>query len=274
MSSNPPSSNYAQTKYDAAGYSTTGTGREPSSSSGYYNIDYPFPAPNPANTTTYYAAPNITTSNTGYESYDYAPYTTSYYYQYPTTTGTSTTSTPTVLEAPPTLTTSIHSSLTHLKTVNPPISVPNHSNKDLTHTLNYNDLGKQTGAAQKKKQKTIVRAAGGEVWEDPTLLEWDTNDFRLFCGDLGNEVTDDVLYKAFGKYPSLQKAKVVRDKRTGKSKGYGFVSFKDADEFVKAWKEMNGKYVGNRPIKLRKSTWKDRNIEARIFHLWVIIANP
>nr|CAG8586301.1 14509_t:CDS:2 [Entrophospora candida] len=76
------------------------------------------------------------------------------------------------------------------------------------------------------KQKTIVRAAGGEVWEDSTLLEWDSNDFRLFCGDLGNE-------------------------------------FKDADEFVKAWKEMNGKYVGNRPIKLRKSNWKDRNFDAK-----------
>ncbi|CAJ0646263.1 3524_t:CDS:2, partial [Entrophospora sp. SA101] len=89
------------------------------------------------------------------------------------------------------------------------------------------------------KQKPIIRAAGGEVWEDSTLLEWDSNDYRLFCGDLGNEVTDDMLYKAFSKYSSIQKAKVIRDKRTGKSKGYGFVSFKDADEFVKAWKEMN-----------------------------------
>ncbi|RIB13076.1 hypothetical protein C2G38_1975562 [Gigaspora rosea] len=118
-------------------------------------------------------------------------------------------------------------------------------------------------STSKKKPKTIIRAAGGEVWEDPTLLEWDINDFRLFCGDLGNEVTDDILYKAFSKYPSIQKAKVIRDKRTNKSKGYGFVSFKDADEFVKAWKEMNGKYVGNRPIKLRKSTWKERNIDVK-----------
>jgi RNA recognition motif-containing protein len=127
--------------------------------------------------------------------------------------------------------------------------------------LGMNSSNKQQSS--KKKQKTIIRAAGGEVWEDPTLLEWDLNDFRLFCGDLGNEVTDDVLYKAFSKYSSIQKAKVIRDKRTGKSKGYGFVSFKDADEFVKAWKEMNGKYVGNRPIKLRKSTWKDRNIDVK-----------
>ena len=31
-------------------------------------------------------------------------------------------------------------------------------------------------------------------------------------------------------------------------------------DFVRACREMDGKYVGSRPIKLRKSVWKDRNI--------------
>ena len=47
----------------------------------------------------------------------------------------------------------------------------------------------------------------------------------------------------------------------GKTKGYGFVSFRDPEDFIKAMREMNGKYVGNRPIKLRKSSWKDRQVE-------------
>lgn len=93
----------------------------------------------------------------------------------------------------------------------------------------------------KKKKKAVVRSAAGEVWEDPTLQEWDDNDFRLFAGDLGNEVTDELLFKAFSKYPSLQRTRVVRDKRTGKTRGYGFLSFKDPNDFVKAWREMNGK---------------------------------
>ncbi|XP_021738056.1 RNA-binding protein 42-like [Chenopodium quinoa] len=108
------------------------------------------------------------------------------------------------------------------------------------------------------KKKAVPRRAAGQAWEDPTLAEWPENDYRLFCGDLGNEVNDDVLSKAFSRFPSFNMAKVVRDKRTGKTKGYGFVSFANPTDLAAALKEMNGKYVGNRPIKLRKSNWKER----------------
>ncbi|KAI4877303.1 hypothetical protein NFI96_024499, partial [Prochilodus magdalenae] len=114
---------------------------------------------------------------------------------------------------------------------------------------------------KQEKVKKCIRTAAGTTWEDSSLSEWDTDDFRIFCGDLGNEVNDDILARAFSRYPSFLKAKVVRDKRTGKTKGYGFVSFKDPNDYVRAMREMNGKYVGSRPIKLRKSTWKDRNID-------------
>lgn len=75
-------------------------------------------------------------------------------------------------------------------------------------------------------------------------------------GDLAPEVSDDGLAAAFSKWPSFVKARVVRDKVTTKSKGYGFVSYKDPEDFMKAWKEMNGKYVGSRPIKISKATTK------------------
>jgi hypothetical protein len=67
-----------------------------------------------------------------------------------------------------------------------------------------------------------------------------SDDFRIFCGDLGNDVTDEILTRAFSKYQSFLKAKVVRDKRSNKTKGFGFVSFKDPQDFIKAMKEMNG----------------------------------
>ncbi|PIA45408.1 hypothetical protein AQUCO_01700745v1 [Aquilegia coerulea] len=108
------------------------------------------------------------------------------------------------------------------------------------------------------KKKALPRKAAGQTWEDPTLAEWPENDYRLFCGDLGNEVNDEVLSKAFSRFPNFNMARVVRDKRTGKTRGYGFVSFSTPADLAAAMKEMNGKYVGNRPIKLRKSTWRER----------------
>ena len=50
-------------------------------------------------------------------------------------------------------------------------------------------------------------------------MEWDPNDYRIFVGDLGNEVTDDILYKAFSHYGSIKKAKMVKNKITGKNRG-------------------------------------------------------
>ena len=91
------------------------------------------------------------------------------------------------------------------------------------------------------------------------MEEWPDNDYRIFCGDLGNEVNDDVLANAFKKYPSFVKARVIRDKKTLKSKGFGFVSILNQDDYVRAMKEMQGKYVGNRPVKLKKSDWRDKS---------------
>ncbi|VEN52779.1 unnamed protein product [Callosobruchus maculatus] len=111
------------------------------------------------------------------------------------------------------------------------------------------------------KNRKLMRIAGGQTWEDTSLADWPDDDFRIFCGDLGNDVTDELLVRTFNKFPSFQRAKVIRDKRTNKTKGYGFVSFKDPADFTKAMKEMNGRYVGSRPIKLRKSTWRNRCID-------------
>ena len=107
----------------------------------------------------------------------------------------------------------------------------------------------------------IYRKGAGIIWQDESLNEWPENDYRIFVGDLGNEVNDQVLANAFIKYPSFAKAKVIRNKITGKTKGYGFVSVTDVNDYIKIMREMNGKYVGNRPIRLKRSTWKDRSVK-------------
>lgn len=121
--------------------------------------------------------------------------------------------------------------------------------------------GKNEDEALQKRNKHLRKAAGS-VWNDPSLDEWPEDDHRIFCGDLGNEVTDEILGNAFKKYPSFLKAKVIRYRRGAKTKGYGFVSFHNAEDMLLALKEMNKKYVGNRPIRVMKSKWREREINS------------
>ncbi|CAG0916370.1 unnamed protein product [Notodromas monacha] len=145
-----------------------------------------------------------------------------------------------------------------------PAAAPNPISKTLKQSTSDNgffSVYQYNPDGSKRRMKKCIRTAGGQIWDDTSLNEWDPDDFRLFCGDLGNDVNDDVLMRTFSKYPSFTRAKVVKDKRTNKSKGYGFVSFKDPKDYAKAVREMNGKYVGSRPIKLKKSNWRDRNLD-------------
>jgi len=112
------------------------------------------------------------------------------------------------------------------------------------------------------KANVHLRKAAGLVWNDSTLDDWPEDDFRVFVGDLGNEVTDELLAQAFRKYKTFQKSRVIRDKKTGKTKGYGFVSFGSPEDLLKATNEMNRKYVGNRPIRVLKSKWKERDVDS------------
>jgi RNA recognition motif-containing protein len=128
-----------------------------------------------------------------------------------------------------------------------------------TNTINQNQH-------QYRQKKRILRQAAGKVWEDKTLEEWPKNDYRFFVGDLGPEVTTQTLETAFGKYASFQRALVVSEKVTGKSRGFGFVSFLNADDYTRAFREYDNKYIGSRPVKLRKSTWQDRNITTSSNH--------
>ena len=104
-----------------------------------------------------------------------------------------------------------------------------------------------------------VRQAAGERWVDPSLAEWPEKAHTIFVGDLGKEVSDEVLSRAFGRYPGFVKARVVRVKATGEHKGFGFAAFGDAVAMAKALREQDGQYIGNRPCKLKKSTSGSRD---------------
>lgn len=107
--------------------------------------------------------------------------------------------------------------------------------------------------------KVHVRSAAGTTWQDPTLVQWPTNDFRLFVGNLAKDLKQGHLENHFKKYPSFHMARVMYNKTDGKSRGYGFVSLLDAKDCAKAIREMDQSWLGSRPIKVKLSEWKDRD---------------
>lgn len=110
-------------------------------------------------------------------------------------------------------------------------------------------------------QVGMVRQAAGKRWVDPTLTQWPENDFRIFVGNLGPEVSDTMLSNAFKRYESFTMAKVVKHTFGHKSKGYGFVSLSNIQDGARALKEMQGQYIGNRPVQIKRSMPDDRTVK-------------
>jgi len=70
---------------------------------------------------------------------------------------------------------------------------------------------------------------------------------KLFVGSLPWSVTSDALNSLFAQYGEIVEAVVITDRTTGRSKGFGFVTFKNEEDAQKAL-EMNGKDVEGRAI--------------------------
>ncbi|KAJ2819791.1 E3 ubiquitin-protein ligase pub1, partial [Coemansia sp. 'formosensis'] len=90
----------------------------------------------------------------------------------------------------------------------------------------------------------------GQVHEDTN------NHFHIFVGDLSAEVNDQVLAKAFAVYPTVSDARVMWDMTSGKSRGYGFVAFRDRADAENAIGQMNGEWLGSRAIRVNWANQK------------------
>jgi hypothetical protein len=82
---------------------------------------------------------------------------------------------------------------------------------------------------------------------------------KLFVGGLSWDTNDDGLREAFAKFGSVSEAKVIMNPQTGRSKGFGFVTFATSDEAQRAMAEMNGQELDGRTIKVDEAEDKRRN---------------
>jgi len=87
--------------------------------------------------------------------------------------------------------------------------------------------------------------------------------FNIFVGDLSPEVTDATLFACFSVYPSCSDARVMWDHKTGRSKGYGFVAFRNQQDAQSAINDLTGKWLGNRQIRCNWATKGSTSSEDR-----------
>lgn len=73
---------------------------------------------------------------------------------------------------------------------------------------------------------------------------------KLFIGGLSFETNEESLAAAFGKYGTIEKVDVIRDKETGRSRGFGFVKYDNVEDAKDALEAMNGKTLDGRAIRV------------------------
>lgn len=81
---------------------------------------------------------------------------------------------------------------------------------------------------------------------------------KLFIGGLPWETSDDDLMDLFEEYGPVKEAKVIMDRETGRSRGFGFVTYESASDAKEAIENMDGHSVGRRNIRVNEATEKPR----------------
>ncbi|KAM0060847.1 putative RNA recognition motif domain, nucleotide-binding alpha-beta plait domain superfamily [Helianthus debilis subsp. tardiflorus] len=78
-------------------------------------------------------------------------------------------------------------------------------------------------------------------------------EYRCFVGGLAWATTDQSLQEAFSQYGEILESKIINDRETGRSRGFGFVTFKDEQSMRDAIEAMNGQSLDGRNITVNEA---------------------
>ena len=76
---------------------------------------------------------------------------------------------------------------------------------------------------------------------------------KVYVGNLSFTVDDEKLREIFAKFGDVEEATIIKDKYSGRSKGFGFVTFTDDAAAKKAIAELNDKEVEGRALKVNEA---------------------
>ncbi|XP_019166304.1 PREDICTED: glycine-rich RNA-binding protein-like [Ipomoea nil] len=78
-------------------------------------------------------------------------------------------------------------------------------------------------------------------------------EFRCFVGGLAWATTERTLDEAFGQFGEVLESKIINDRETGRSRGFGFVTFKDEHSMKDAIEAMNGQSIDGRNVTVNEA---------------------
>ena len=76
---------------------------------------------------------------------------------------------------------------------------------------------------------------------------------KLFVGNLSWTTKDEGLRQAFEQFGEVSDAKVITERETGRSRGFGFVTYSKNEDAAKAVQTMNGADLDGRPIRVNEA---------------------
>ena len=76
---------------------------------------------------------------------------------------------------------------------------------------------------------------------------------NIYVGNLSYSLSESELRDAFAAYGEVSSVKVLMDRETGRSRGFGFVEMPNQNEAETAVAEVNGKEVGGRPLRVNEA---------------------
>ena len=86
---------------------------------------------------------------------------------------------------------------------------------------------------------------------------------NMYVSNLGFHCTEEDLRKLFSQYGEVVSAKVIMDRETGKSRGFGFVEMTSSDEGQAAMTKFNGKEMEGRFISVSLAREKEKRPNER-----------
>jgi cold-inducible RNA-binding protein len=76
---------------------------------------------------------------------------------------------------------------------------------------------------------------------------------NIYVGNLSYDISEEDLRNSFEDHGAVDSAKIIMDRETGRSKGFGFVEMPDETEAKAAIQELNGAMVSGRPLRVNEA---------------------